>query len=98
MVSLFWNIENSVDESSTLLLELRPRQRQCCQFRPPRNLSRGQPDPLGPLRTLPPPYPLPRTSGRTLSWHTSDQTCDPIEPRLLQSQLYCSTCRHLSAL
>ena len=55
--------------------------------------SPGQPNPLLPLRILLLPYPLRRTSGRRLSWHTSDQTCGQDEPRPQQWRWCCSTCK-----
>merc|ERR1711874_714262 len=78
------------------LLPLRPLLRRS-RHQPPRSPSRGQPDPLGPRRTHPPPYPLPCTSGRKPSWRTSDRTCGPIEPRPQRWRWCCSTCRQLSA-
>merc|ERR1719317_1819391 len=71
---------------------------QQSQFQPPRSPSPEQPGPPSPQRTHPPPFLLPRTSGRTLSWRTSDQTCDPDEPRPQRWQWCWTTCRLLSEL
>merc|ERR1712087_271649 len=44
---------------------------------PPRSPSPERRDPPWPRRTLPPPCPPRRTSGRRPSWRTSGRTCGP---------------------
>jgi hypothetical protein len=56
-----------------------PPRRQQSQFRPPRNPFREQPSPLGPRRTLPPPYPHQRTTGQHGHDSQGGKTAYPVD-------------------
>lgn len=61
-------------------VRITPKRYQTQPFRRIANASL----PLGPQRTLPPPYPLQHTSGRRLAWSREDRTSGRVEPKQKQ--------------